>query len=414
MAAASSCRRRPRALAAALDELLADPALRDSHRQPGVRLQPSDGLVRRRCRVSRSLRASWRWAKSPMPYPALRRPSVSDQAPLHPISRRSTSRHDRRRSGSCSTRSGHGPTRPMAIASTTSPEHSRWTCSTAERSAGWRWRRAPGEASASSRTPSTRRAAASGTSARVDGAWIGGLGSDDSFGRAMLALGETIGPRRTRARRRCRSPRSGGRCRRPPRSPRRGREASVILGCDAAIRSAPTRADRPGADAHAASPPDCTTGSATRDARLAVAGGVVTYENALLPRALIVAGRRLGSDADGRRSACRSLDWLIDVQTSPDGHLLADRQRLVAARRREVAVRPAADRGDGAPARRRGGATTVTGDRAIDAAMERCICVVPGRGTISALDDGRSRPAAPAATASRRRASTRTRAPSRR
>ena len=38
----------------------------------------------------------------------------------------------------------------------------------------------------------------------------------------------------------------------------------------------------------------------------------LTYENALLPRALIVAGRRLGSDADDRRPAWRALDWLID------------------------------------------------------------------------------------------------------
>lgn len=45
----------------------------------------------------------------------------------------------------------------------------------------------------------------------------------------------------------------------------------------------------------------------------------VTYENALLPRALIVAGRRLG-DASLIRRGCQVLDWLIESQTSPDGN----------------------------------------------------------------------------------------------
>lgn len=43
---------------------------------------------------------------------------------------------------------------------------------------------------------------------------------------------------------------------------------------------------------------------------------VLTYENGLPPRALIVAGRRLG-DASLRRRGCSVLDWLIDAQTSP-------------------------------------------------------------------------------------------------
>ncbi len=45
---------------------------------------------------------------------------------------------------------------------------------------------------------------------------------------------------------------------------------------------------------------------------------VLTYENALLPRALLVAGARLGDD-DLRRTGLRVLDWLIRVQTTPDG-----------------------------------------------------------------------------------------------
>ena len=45
---------------------------------------------------------------------------------------------------------------------------------------------------------------------------------------------------------------------------------------------------------------------------------VVTYENALLPRALIVAGRRLG-DAPLERRGLEALDWLIAVQVGDGG-----------------------------------------------------------------------------------------------
>ena len=45
---------------------------------------------------------------------------------------------------------------------------------------------------------------------------------------------------------------------------------------------------------------------------------VLTYENALLPRALIVAGRRLG-DAGLERRGLEVLDWLIAVQVADDG-----------------------------------------------------------------------------------------------
>jgi hypothetical protein len=45
---------------------------------------------------------------------------------------------------------------------------------------------------------------------------------------------------------------------------------------------------------------------------------VLAYENALLPRALIVAGRRL-ADPDLRRRGLAVLDWLIEIQTSRRG-----------------------------------------------------------------------------------------------
>jgi hypothetical protein len=45
---------------------------------------------------------------------------------------------------------------------------------------------------------------------------------------------------------------------------------------------------------------------------------VLTYENAIVPHALIAAGTRLG-DAALTARGCAILDWLIDVQTDPSG-----------------------------------------------------------------------------------------------
>ena len=52
--------------------------------------------------------------------------------------------------------------------------------------------------------------------------------------------------------------------------------------------------------------------------RLAVARGELTYENALLPHALIVAGRGLATSGL-RRLGLEVLDWLIAVQTTRRG-----------------------------------------------------------------------------------------------
>jgi hypothetical protein len=152
----------------------------------------------------------------------------------------------------------------------------------------------------------------------IDGAWIGGLGSDDSFGRAVIALGDTIA-----------------------NSPDRNlvdaaaallaralpaaldlialrAQASVVLGCAAVVSSA---------SGHQAAITLALLATRLHERFLRRATAdwpwpedSVTYENALLPRALIVAGQVLDSEsmvATGRRS----LDWLIDAQTAPDGHL---------------------------------------------------------------------------------------------
>jgi hypothetical protein len=162
----------------------------------------------------------------------------------------------------------------------------------------------------------------------IDGSWIDGQGSNDSFGRAMLALGETIDGapdarmfegalalfgRALPAAGKVTSPRA---------------QASVVLACDAVARSAGVVGsdEEPEAAVGAASAlvlRRLATGLHARFLESARPGwpwpeGSLTYENALLPRALIVAGHRLGA---GTMLAIglQVLDWLIDVQTTPKG-----------------------------------------------------------------------------------------------
>ena len=152
----------------------------------------------------------------------------------------------------------------------------------------------------------------------IDGSWIGGIGSNDSYGRAVLALGEVIATapddrlveaasalldQVLPAARELTSPRA---------------DASVILGCAATLPSATgglpatvltLLATRLHDRFERRSMPDWPWPEVS-----------LTYENALLPRALIVAGRILDSERMVA-TGLRSLDWLIDVQTAPDGHL---------------------------------------------------------------------------------------------
>jgi hypothetical protein len=152
----------------------------------------------------------------------------------------------------------------------------------------------------------------------IDGSWIGGVGSDDSYGRAVLALGDVVATAPDRglvdaamalleqilpAARELTSPRA---------------EASVVLGCAAIQGSAPGGLPAATLTLLATRLHDRFRRRATPDWPWPEV--TVTYENALLPRALIVAGRILDSEpmvADG----LRSLDWLIEAQTAPDGHL---------------------------------------------------------------------------------------------
>jgi hypothetical protein len=148
----------------------------------------------------------------------------------------------------------------------------------------------------------------------IDGTWAAGPGSSDSVGRALLALGETISgapdpemvERATRLFERVlpkairlSSPRA---------------RASIVLGCAAAPDSPRTAVMRTLAtDLHARFRSFARPGWPWPEE-------VVTYENALLPRAMIVAGHRLGATTM-REVGLQVLDWLIEIQTTDEGHL---------------------------------------------------------------------------------------------
>ncbi len=148
----------------------------------------------------------------------------------------------------------------------------------------------------------------------IDGTWSAGAGSDDSTGRAMLALAAAIAaaPEPEMAERadalfdralpkaaRMSSPRA---------------RAAVVLACHGAPNPARKILMRTLAtDLHVLFRSYARPGWPWPEHEL-------TYENALLPRAMIVAGNALGATTM-LRIGLQVLDWLIDVQTADDGHL---------------------------------------------------------------------------------------------
>jgi hypothetical protein len=150
-----------------------------------------------------------------------------------------------------------------------------------------------------------------------DGTWLDVAGSQDCQGRALLSLGTAArdapevrlrGDARALfdaavpAARKLTSPRA---------------VASAILGCDAALAGQPDDATRALLSqlAHrlrgAFSEVDAEGEWPWPEPEL-------TYENALLPHAVIVAGRRL-ADPGLRRIGLEVLDWLIAIQTTRRG-----------------------------------------------------------------------------------------------
>ena len=163
----------------------------------------------------------------------------------------------------------------------------------------------------------------------IHGAWMGGPGSNDCVGRAMLALGETIASVPDDAMR-ARAIDLFGRAlpaASKVKSPRAA--ASLILGLVAVTNAATKAGSTEPALAELAPKARMLLGQLATDlhARFlwSAAPGwpwlepLVTYENALLPRALIVAGGILQADVM-LRIGLQVLAWLVDVQTSTEGH----------------------------------------------------------------------------------------------
>jgi hypothetical protein len=152
---------------------------------------------------------------------------------------------------------------------------------------------------------------------RMDGSWLEEAGSEDCHGRAVLALGETVaaapdedlvGYADSLFSRALYAAEGLGAMR---------ARASVLLGCDAAMRSRPNEAyertfrllaKRLGSDFDAAQASEWPW----PESRL-------TYENALPVHALIAAGRHLDS-LPMTEVGLGILDWLIAAQTAPAGH----------------------------------------------------------------------------------------------
>jgi hypothetical protein len=153
---------------------------------------------------------------------------------------------------------------------------------------------------------------------RIDRSWLDGPGSPDSHGRAVLALGDfmeaapddaMVAAARSLFERALPAARG--------LTDLRAR-ASTLLGWAAAMRhtsgGVPTAAFRVmAADFH-------ERFTVASDPAWPWPEPNVTYENGLLPRALIVAGRTVSSEAM-IATGLAVLDWLLDHQVAPAGHL---------------------------------------------------------------------------------------------
>ena len=151
--------------------------------------------------------------------------------------------------------------------------------------------------------------------ANVD--WLDAPPSQDSQGRALLALGITAReaaevPLRLTAISLLGMALPGAARLTSPRA-----VASAILGLDAVLDSAPP-AETAAVFSHLAGRLGHGFINVDLDSDWPWPEPALTYENALLPHALIAAGRRL-RDANLRRVGLAVLDWLIDVQTAPGG-----------------------------------------------------------------------------------------------
>jgi hypothetical protein len=159
-----------------------------------------------------------------------------------------------------------------------------------------------------------------------DGRWLDEEASDDSYGRAMLALGGSLGRDHDEAFTAGAMQLFAAALPASAHVTALRATASTLLGCAAAL-------DSPGIDDElrfAASEALWQLADRLRRAFTPVASSgdwpwpepVLTYENPLLPRALIVAGQRAGDHAL-IGMGLHVLDWLIVVQTSNGGEFSA-------------------------------------------------------------------------------------------
>lgn len=151
----------------------------------------------------------------------------------------------------------------------------------------------------------------------ADGHWLDGTPSQDSQGRALLALGTTIRtapevPLRLAASALLEAALAGAARLTSPRA-----VASAILGLDAGMDGG-TSALMELTFARLVARLGRTFALVDYDDEWTWPEPVLAYENALLPHALIVAGRRLG-DASMRRVGLAVLDWLVETQTARGG-----------------------------------------------------------------------------------------------
>jgi len=155
---------------------------------------------------------------------------------------------------------------------------------------------------------------------RADGSWVEEVGSEDSHGRAMWALGETIR----------RAPDPAVRQQAATKFDRAlpatleltaiHARASSMLGCDAALRGGETGSGLPAAYQGLTAGLRRTFKAGDEDPEWPWPEDTLTYENGLPAQALIVAGSHLG-DAEAVQTGLRVLDWLRAVQSLPDGRI---------------------------------------------------------------------------------------------
>lgn len=159
----------------------------------------------------------------------------------------------------------------------------------------------------------------------MSGHWIYAAPSEDSQGRAMLALGETIAANPDRPMVSADRSISNVATALWDRALARAgtitalrAQASMLLGCIARLSA--------GADAETSALLDLLAHNLQRGFDANTTSDwpwpepILTYENGLLPRALIAAGQHIG-DRAMVDTGLLALDWLMSVQTATAGHL---------------------------------------------------------------------------------------------